>query len=342
VFALDRGTLGNLIVGPDGFLVAGCVNDQNGVCIRRILVSSPDGSTWTQRDVDVDGSLDLGSILRLVGDRLFVLAYGRHYGDEGGAVVWTSPTGDTWSRIEKPSFRSRSIRDLVESPIGTLAIGHNAPIDSDNILGFVTWPVDTDGSFGKATVVDTTNGPGLVLGAAWTGSEFLAWGYPGGWGQDGPTTVLASQDGKTWQFRAEIRGVKRGIVNAIAVRGDRLVAVGYEGRRFPLAPRAWTSDDGGRTWKQADVPSDDARIATVAVEGARFIARGSASWGTSQKVASWASNNGRTWTRIPDDQDMPAILAFSALTPVTIGGSTCTAGTYFDDLGAHRAAIYCR
>jgi hypothetical protein len=339
VFALERGSLGNLITGPEGLIAGGCVRDAESDCGRRILVVSADGDTWEEIEVDTPADIYFGSLRRL-GDRLFALGYG-HYGPDGGAVVWTSEDGRAWSRVESSSFRGRAVEDIIDSPFGTFAVGHEAPIDSDATSGFLFWPVRGDGSFGTVRVVDNTDGPRLVTGALWAGGEFLAWGYRDGPWRDGPTTLLASQNGKTWTVRAEISAVKRGAVMQIVEAGDRLVAVGYEGRRFPLSPRAWTSKDGGRSWRLSDVPSADAAMYSVSVEGSLLIARGREFSGPKQRVVSWSSTDGRAWTRLPDDEDMPALPGFSALTRATIGDRTCVAGTLFEETPV-RAAIYCR
>ena len=340
VFEIDRASLGNLIAGPDGLIAAGCVATAEADCGRHIVVASPDAVDWQQLDVDASADISFAS-LRRVGDRLFALGYG-HYGSDGGAMVWTSVDGRSWSRIESSSFRRRAVNDIIDSPSGALVIGYNAPIDSDNTSGFVLWPVRPDGSFGTARVVHTAGGPALVIGAVWTGTEFLAWGLRDGPTSGGPTILLASPDGKGWSFRAEISAVKRGAVEQIVRKGSRLVGVGYEGRRFPLSPRAWTSKDGGRSWKLADVPSGDAAMYTVGVEGSVLIARGRASSsGSDQRPASWSSTDGTAWIRLPEDVAMPALPGFSALTTATLGERTCVAGT-FTDVRPFRAAIYCR
>ena len=125
--------------------------------------------------------------------------------------------------------------------------------------------------------------------------------------------------------------------------GDRLVAVGYEGRTFPVPPSAWTSTDRGRSWSLATVPSDNAAMYAVAFEGSVLTARGRtfSDSGSQLQTVSWSSTDGTAWTRLPDDEDMPAVPGFSALTRATIGDRTCVAGTFFDET-PFRAAIYCR
>jgi hypothetical protein len=256
-------------------------------------------------------------------------------------VVLTSTDARAWTRIETDTFRGRAVDGFIEAPLGTFARGYNAPPASDNTSGFVLWPIRGDGSFGKMRVVETDDQPRLVTGAMWTGAEFLAWGPRYGAMGDGPTTVLASPDARTWTVRAEIRAGKRAVVMQIVAADDRLVAVGYEGRSFPLTPRAWTSRDAGRTWNLADVPTVDARIDSVAVQGPLLVARGMQSWGPNQLALTWTSTNGRTWAQLPGGQDLPAVPGFGGLAPVSIGDRTCVAGS-FHDAQPPWAAIYCR
>jgi hypothetical protein len=337
VFEIERGSLGNIIAGPDGLIAAGCVGTAESDCGRRVVILSTDGDVWQELEIEAPADIAFAS-LRHVDNRLFALGYG-HYGPDGGAMVWTSVDGRSWSRVESASFRGRAVKDIIDSPSGAFAIGYNAPIDSDNTSGFLLWPVHADGSFGRPGVVGTSDTEPFAIAAVWTGQEFLAWGHDR-W-NDGPTTLLASPDGKTWAYRAEISGLNSGFVSQIVAVGDRLVGVGYEGRHFPLSPRAWTSEDAGRSWKLAEVPAGDGAMWTVGIEGSALIARGNTSPDSDQRIVSWSSTHGTTWTRLPDDEAMPALPGFSAFTTATLGDRTCAAGTFFDETPS-RATIYCR
>ena len=300
MFSLKLGSLGSLTTWRDRVIAAGCLRP-DGNCDQPIVVTSADGREW--RVVEVDARADLAfENIRRAGGRLYGLGYG-HYGGSGGAVVWTSVDGRDWSRVRSSSFIGRCVDDVIGTPVGTIAVGYNCPVDSDNITGFVTWPVNADGSFGTMRLPDPTLP--LVAGAVWTGTEFLAWGGTAGPYQSRITTLLSSPDAKSWSTRGEIRAVKRGYVADMIRVGDRLVAVGYEGQRFPLTPQAWTSNDGGQTWKMADVDDVDARMSSVQIEGSRLVARGFQSWGADELPLSWTSANGRSWARIPSDRDLP-------------------------------------
>ncbi len=337
VFASDTVSLGNVVLGPEGFIAAGCRTDESLNCVQRIVVTSPDGRAWTLSELEMANELG-ASRLRVVGDRLFAIGYADTE-SHGGAVVWTSLDGRSWSRVKSASLRGRAVRDVIETPKGTFAVGYIAPPSSDNTSGFVMWPVRADGSFGPVQDIDIGD-PRLVSGALWAGEEFVAWGLRGGpW--TGPTIVLASPDGRVWTTRARIPGPRATVVEDIVAAGDRLIAVGYEGRRFPLTPRAWISDDAGRSWTRAIVEGTDVAMGALELAGDRLIARGRESWGSNQRAVSWESANGKKWTLLPRDEDMPAVFGFSALTRATIDERTCVAGSFYDD-PVRRGAIYCR
>jgi hypothetical protein len=331
----DGARMGSLIAGPAGFLASGCLVGEGGDCEQVIVVASPDGERWTLTVVDPNADLFAPS-LRVVNGRIFALGYG-HYGEDGGARVWTSTDGRAWAKVEAASFRGRSVDDIIDSPFGTFATGYEAPIDSDNTSGFVVWRVDVDGSFGEARSIDLGEDQKLLSGAAWTGDEFLAWASPR-W-VVGETTLLHSRDAANWKVRSTIATPPESYASQIMPSGDRLLAVGSSGGAFPLVPRAWVSDDGGKTWRVASVEGTDGRMFSVAVDAGRLVARGVAP-SLDGDAASWTSSDGSVWTRLPDDEDVPAIARFTSSSPASIGTLACVVGT-FEGAGGPRGAIYC-
>ena len=342
VFSRDNARVGALIVWRGGFLASGCdVEPEDSFCTRNFVLSSADGDTWTMTEMPIPTDFGIRS-LHVVGDRLMGLGYGHYFTEDyaGGAIVVTSTDGRTWARVESASFRDRAVDDIIQTPLGTFAVGHEAPIDSDDTSGFLLWPFRDDGSLGKPRVVDMGGDPHLITGASWTGRELLGWGLRHGpWA--GPTVVLASADGRSWSKRGTIPGGDETNAAAILVVGDRLIAVGNRRRQYPLAPIAWTSDDGGRTWDRATVEGDDAAMYDVQVEGDRLIARGGVSYAENRRPVSWESMDGSTWTILPADSDLPDILGFSPWTRATHAGRTCVADSISSG-ETLRAAIFCR
>ena len=273
--------------------------------------------------------------LLLANGRFFAVGSGA-FGTGGGAMVWTSKDGRSWSRVEAASFQDRSVKDIVDSPVGTFAIGYEAPIESDDTRGFLVWPVRAEGSFGEPRVIDLVGADRIISGASWTGREFLAWASTR-W-RVGETTLLSSQDGMTWTVLSTITRPASSYISDVLAVGDRLIAVGASGRVF--RPRAWVSDDEGRSWTIANVEGADGYIANVSMEAGSLIARGTAP-ALDGDDASWSSIEGTAWIRLPDDKDTPAIPGFHSSIPASIGKLTCVAGT-FDALAVPHGAIYCR
>jgi len=90
-----------------------------------------------------------------------------------------------------------------------------------------------------------------------------------------------------------------------------------------------------------DVPSGDGAMWTVGIEGSVLVARGNTSPASNQQIVSWRSADGTAWTRLPDDEAMPALPGFRAFTTATLGDRICAAGTFYEEITS-RAAIYCR
>lgn len=343
-FSSQLFTLGDVVLGHPGLIAPGCVADVHGSCLQGLLLTSPDGASWTQIGLEGAGGTSIGPV-RKVGDRLFAL--GQWYDGEGGKiepVVWTSVDGRSWSRVPTAASRNRSITDVIEAPAGNLAVGIHAPIDSEG-FGFVVWDVGPDGSFGKPRDVTPDSGLTFVVGAAWAGDRFLAWGpcWCSPADKVRSTMLIGSPDGKAWTVLPEIAAFHDSSISAIVDLGDRLVAVGYEGMSIPTSPQAWTSVDG-ETWVAADVPTDDGAMYTLRVEGSRLVARGVDQRGTEDSPAAWTSTDGAVWTRVPAGEDMPDLAGFTALGRAVVDGRACVAGTFSTNpvRPEPRAAIYCR
>jgi hypothetical protein len=320
------------------------VADVHGSCLQGVLLTSPDGVSWTQLELEGAGGTWIRPVRR-VGDRLFAL--GQWYDGAGGKiepVVWTSVEGGSWSRVRTAASRNLSITDVIEAPVGNIAVGIHAPIDSEG-SGFVVWAVRHDSSFGRPRDVTPESGLGFVTGAAWAGDRFLAWGPCGCWPTDEvrSTMLLGSPDGEAWTVLPHVAAFRGSSVSAILDLGDRLVAVGYEGMSIPTSPQAWTSVDG-ETWETADVPTDDGAMYNLGVEGSRLVARGVEYRASEDSPATWTSIDGEVWARVPAGEDTPDLAGFSATGRAVVDGRACVAGTFSSDprRPEPRAAIYCR
>lgn len=332
--------LRDVVAGTQGFLASGCTTDASGNCLQGLLLTSPDGTTWTA--VDLDGAADTQiSHLKWVGDRLF--AIGLRIDNAAlriEPVVWTSLDGKSWSRSPLTSSTSLAVTDIIDAPVGALAFGVHAPYASEG-SGFVLWRVASDGSFGAPT--DVRPETVLVTGAAWTGDRFLAWGSSNPLGEVASTALLTSTDGKAWQVIPKVPAFSGSYVSQIAAGGSRLLAVGETSGSLATTPRAWTSVDG-TTWDAAAVPTGPGAMVTLAVEGQQLVSRGREPVGTQDRPATWTSTDGTAWTRSSPGDDMPDVAGFGGLYRAVVAGRACVAGTFEGDPAKPepRAAIYCR
>jgi len=337
----ELAALSDVVAGPQGFIASGCKTDASGNCVAGLLLTSPDGTAWTA--VDLSGAADTRiSRLKRVGDRLF--AIGLRIDNEAlkvEPVVWTSLDGESWSRIRLASSTSMAITDIVDSPVGTLAVGIHAPYASEG-SGFVVWHVAPDGALGAPVDVHPTDAT-FVTGAVWTGNRFLAWGPAGALGEPSSTVLLTSTDGTAWKVVSTISAFGGSYVSQIAAFSDRLVAVGTTDGSWPTSPRAWTSINGA-AWDVAAVPVDPGAMSTVEVEGSQLVSRGKEPAGSADRPVTWTSADGAAWTRLLPGADMPDVAGFEALYRAVVAGHACVAGTFAGDPAKPqpRAAIYCR
>ena len=340
-YSRELAALSEVVAGPHGFIASGCTKDASGNCLQGLLLTSPDGTSWTP--VDLDGAADAQiSRLRWAGDRLF--AIGLRIDNDARKiepVVWTSLDGKSWSRSPVPSSTSLAIGDIIDSPLGTLAVGVHAPYASEG-SGFVVWHVAPDGALGAPTDVHPTDAT-FVTGAAWAGNRFLAWGAAGALGEVQSTVLLDSADGKAWKALPKVSKFNGRYVAQIAAFGDRLVAVGATSGTLPTSPRAWTSADG-TTWAAAAVPTDPGAMVTLAVEGQQLVSRGWEPVGAADRPVTWSSPDGQAWTRLLPGDDMPDVAGFDGLYRAVVAGRACVAATFAGDPAKPepRAAIYCR
>jgi len=344
-YGSDLAELHDVVAGPHGLAAVGCAADLSGNCLEGLLLTSPDGSTWTK--VDLAGAADTRIWrVRQAGGRLF--AIGDQVEDakaEVRAAVWVSHDGSSWQAIDSPSFTDRSVEDVIASPAGTLAVGIHAPYSSEG-YGVVVWDISAQDAFGLPRDVRATDGPATLAGAVWTGDRYLAWGPCGPCpsGDHVTSTVLAvSADGRTWRALPTIAAFHGSSVGQILATASGLVAVGRRGTASPTEPRAWTSSDGA-TWQAAAVPTGQGALGTVGLEAGLLVARGNEPVGDERRSLTWISVDGASWTRLPAGVDMPDLTGYDAASRATVGARACVAGTFYgrENQLEPRAAIYCR
>jgi hypothetical protein len=263
----------------------------------------------------------------------------------GYPAAWTSGNGgSTWTRavgalpavFGRPG--SQRLTSVTHGPMGWLAVGNvtaaapQRPVVVVSADGTSWQAADGERVFGTSglfTEQTAANARGYVI----VGHQNL------GRMQDG-RVVPARTEAAVW-WSATLAGWQRAgdatagaldgagdrQMNAVTASGSGFVAVGSHGAR----PSAWTSADGGRTWRQADLPlpvgATRAALAHVASTGRVVVAVGAAvtADGRSVPFAASSANGGTSWAE--SELPLPANLTSVTALAAAGGGFTAT-GTY--------------
>ena len=302
-------------------------------------VSSMPTFTWTQvMSTDAGGPLlrdgdTIMSAVSLSGG--YVLA--GNAGNGQHAVVWQSPDGVTWHRIDSGAdFASSLMTALVPVPDGVLALGISSSYDPLCIGGEGTrcnpvnpirlW-ISPDGRtwqrlpdaatavFGRAQLGPVAAGPGGLVLFGWQVPVTADLPKPMEW---------TSTDGRSWQEQTQFAGAfPQGVVEGLVAGTDGFSAVGRNtGLGSPHAPgTAWFSADG-RTWTAASVPrSTDEQTSVFAGDAGLLVAGSTASGRTL-----WSSPDGRSWTDV-DLSGVPFSASGTSLLLVSDGTEIIAVGT---------------
>jgi hypothetical protein len=216
------------------------------------IETSTDASTWTPRSGPT--SLRLSSIVWA--DSQFTAV-----GDLG--IVLTSRDAVNWT--PRASGTTFHLRRVIAAPAPGMTRRLVAVGDSGRIA------VANDGTAWSAQIVPAANGKSL-LGAAWTGTLFVAVGAEG--------TLLTSPDGSSWTKRTS--GTMSHLYN-VAFSGNLFVATGLDGTLLTSPDGiSWTSRTSGVTSSLNAAVWSNARFTVFGGNGALLT-----------------STDGMTWTQAP-------------------------------------------
>ena len=258
-------------------------------------------------------------------DRLVVVGADGSSGDRDGAVWVSDDQGSTWRRvgITSPAFRQpgeQEMRDVTRAETAgaaaqLVAVGYSDDGDDEDAS---VW-TSMDGSTWSWSVTGGLGGPldqqmdsvvafdGLIVAGGFAYTS-----------RDEDAAVWVSRDGGgTWERvkdAASLEGAGNQQINALAVGGPGLVAVGLETLDGDTDAAVWTSTDGS-DWVRVKDPS--ARFGgpgpqvmyavTSSVLG--IVAAGADGLGSDSDGAVWTSIDGRTWLRL--GPNTPAMSAFT-------------------------------
>ena len=275
----------------------------------------------------------------------------------GYPAAWTSGNGgSTWNRavgalpavFGRPG--SQRLTSVTHGPMGWLAVGDVTAAAPEHPVVVVSadgtsWQAaDGERVFGASglfTEQAAANARGYVIVGHQNVKQV----------QNGRVVVVRTEAAVWWS--ATLTGWQRGgdatagaldgtgdrQMNAVTASGSGFVAVGSHGDQ----PSAWTSADGGRTWRQADLPmpvgSTRAVLEHVASAGRVVVAVGTAVTTTGQAVpfAASSANGGASWAEsaLPVPADLTSVTAL-----VAAGGTFTATGTYGSTPGHQNVVVW--
>jgi hypothetical protein len=259
-----------------------------------------------------------------------------------GGTSWTRAAGATPAVFARPG--SQQLTSVTHGIMGWLAVGGAVPspagppqraaqhpvvavsadgtswqaVDGERVFAAPGLFTDAAAASGRGYVIvghqkirQVTNGRTVVrtVAAAWWSAGLS------GWQRAGSAAAGALDSAGNRQM------------NAVTASGSGFAAVGSHGDQ----PSVWTSADGGRTWRQADLPlpvgATRAFLEHVASAGRVVTAVGTVVTATGQEVpfAASSADGGASW----GEAALPVPAGLTSVTALTAAGGTFTAtGTY--------------
>jgi hypothetical protein len=283
-----------------------------------------------------------------------------------GGTSWARAVGATPAVFSRPG--SQQLTSVVYGPAGWLAVGGAVPSPAgppqraaqhpvvavsadgtgwqaaDGERAFAAPGLFTDAAaagrqgyviVGHQNIRQVTNGRTVVrtVAAAWWSAGLTGWQRAG----------AAPSGGFGGESRAGAAGALDGAgntqMNAVTTSAGGFVAVGsHRGQ-----PSVWTSADGGRAWRQADLPlpvgATRAILQHVASVGRVVTAVGAVVTGTGRSVpfAASSANGGASW----GEAVLPVPAGLTSVTALAAAGGTFTAtGTYGSTPGHQDVVVW--
>ena len=296
--------------------------------------TSADGLNWTRVPASpaLGGPLDQDMVQVVAGGPGLVAIGGEYSGTDWNGAVWTSGDGVNWSRLPDDAATfggpgNQDVTSVVASGPGLVAVGLDMSSGNSDAAVWtsgdgLTWTRVSDPALGGEgdQVMESVAvaGPGLVA----VGSDMTP---------DGQyrVAVWTSFDGLTWtrvpHDDAVFGGTGWRSMYVVAGWGQGVIAAGFEDLSGTDTDAAvWTSPDGV-TWTRLADPGVFGGAGGQWAGGAVGFASGAVLVGgeendAGERAVVWATLDGVTWTRIPDDTGLFSAPGWAELSQVAVGG----------------------
>ena len=342
-------------LAPDGAVVSAGVSDAPD---GRQPVITLTGANAAARMVDiakipgaVEPQVAVNSIAAQGGTQVAVGSangYPAAWTSGNGGGTWTRAVGALPAVLGRPG--SQRLTSVTHGPMGWLAVGDvtaSAPehpvvvVSADGTSWQAADGERVFGASGLFTEQAAANARGYVIvghqnvrrvqngRVVSVRTEAAVWWSPilSGWQRGGDATAGA------------LDGTGNRQMNAVTASGSGFVAVGSHGDQ----PSAWTSADGGRTWRLADLPmpvgSTRAVLEHVASVGRLVVAVGTAvtTAGRAVPFAASSANGGASWA----ESALPVPAGLTSVTALVAAGGTFTAtGSYGSTPGHQNVVVW--
>ncbi len=352
-------TVSGVALAPDGAVVTAGISagpdsrqpvitlTGTGAAAQRVDIAKIPGAV--QPEVAVNGVAALGSTQVAVGS---ANGFPAAWTSANGGSSWTRAAGATPAVFSRPG--TQRLTSVTHGTMGWLAVGGVMANAAEHPVVVVS----ADGaSWQAADGVPVFGGPGLFTEqAAADGQGYVIVGrqnirqvrngrtvsvrtVAAAWWSAGLAGWQRARDAASAGGAGALDGTGGRQMTAVTASSAGFVAVGSHGDQ----PSAWTSADGGRTWRQADLPlpvgSTRAVLEHVASVGRTVVAVGTAvtSAGRPVPFAASSSNGGASWI----ESALPVPAGLSSVTALAAAGGTFTAtGTYGSTPGHQNVVVW--
>jgi hypothetical protein len=268
-----------------------------------VTTTAPSGEAWRRvpHDEPVFGGNGDQLVEGIAAGRAGLVAVGIDYGraevnEDDLSVVWTSPDGETWHRIDdEPDFFDTRMRDVAWFDEG----GAYVAVGSDESEGSV-WMSPDGISWEQVAVFPIAPGGGIGLNSvAATGSGVVAAGEE--WLSAGERVAATwlSADARTWSRFDPEAPISSAIVD-VAAADDVLWAAGTNETYAGDLPAVWRSTDAV-AWDGAHIRGPDLRfeLNAIATQDDVVVTVGGPTADEVAASAFWSDDDGATWTPVP-------------------------------------------